>query len=82
MSRFDYIKYDDDAVDMQKRAKTECTDVEDLITLLNPGRAQSLALTKLEEVYMWIGKAIRDDQVSRAKAEGKGVALMENRKDG
>lgn len=28
-------------------------------------RAKALALTKLEEVYMWIGKAIRDDQIER-----------------
>jgi len=32
--------------------------------LLSP-RAKALAITKLEEVYMWIGKAIRDDQIKR-----------------
>lgn len=28
-------------------------------------RAKALALTKLEECYMWIGKALRDDQIAR-----------------
>lgn len=26
---------------------------------------KSLAITKLEECYMWIGKAIRDEQIAR-----------------
>jgi hypothetical protein len=40
-------------------------------------RAKSLALTKLEECYMWIGKMIRDEQIAEdnnaeemAKKEG------------
>lgn len=32
---------------------------------LPKGRAQSLAITKLEECYMWIGKGLRDKQVAR-----------------
>lgn len=40
-------------------------------------RATSLALTKLEEAYMWIGKALRDDQIARNGS----AELMEQRKD-
>ena len=32
---------------------------------LKSPRTVALALTKLEECYMWIGKAIRDDQIER-----------------
>jgi len=45
--------------------------------LLSP-RAKALAITKLEEVYMWIGKAIRDDQIKRNGS----AELQEERKDG
>lgn len=65
MSRFDYVQYDALAVDQQKHAKELATQMESLINTLGKGRAQSLALTKLEECYMWIGKQIRDDQISR-----------------
>jgi hypothetical protein len=39
--------------------------VESLIESLGKSRPQSLALTSLEECYMWIGKAIRDNQIER-----------------
>ncbi len=66
MSRFDYVKYDETTQKVQERAKLLVQDVEHLITVhCKPGRAQSLALTKLEECYMWIGKAIRDEQIVR-----------------
>lgn len=66
MSRFDYVKYDEQAQKDQAASKTAVEQVEHFITkYTKPGRAQSLALTKLEECYMWIGKAIRDDQIAR-----------------
>lgn len=77
--RFDYIKYDDEAVLMQADLKAEFEILESVIEgNLADGRAKALALTKLEESYMWIGKAIRDEQIAR----GKPVELMEERKDG
>jgi hypothetical protein len=63
--RFDYIKYDKAAQAKQADAKSMCENLEKFILTLPGGRAQSLAITKLEEVYMWIGKAIRDDQLAR-----------------
>jgi hypothetical protein len=60
----------------QESFKSMVIDLEDAINcLLVSPRAKALALTKLEEVYMWIGKAIRDDQLDR---NGK-VELQEER---
>jgi hypothetical protein len=64
--RFDYVKYDEKAAEAQALLKSAFLLVEkDIDTLLSPGRAQALALTALEEAYMWVGKAIRDDQIAR-----------------
>lgn len=66
MGRFDYVKYDKVAEEQQKEFKAAVSLLEEGIERhLNSPRAKALALTKLEEVYMWIGKAIRDDQVRR-----------------
>lgn len=66
MSRFDYVKYDDLAINDQGCIKNLFEGTEELIRFrLQEGRAKSLALTKLEEAYMWVGKAIRDDQIAR-----------------
>jgi len=66
VSRFDYVKYDDIAIETQDAAKKYVSMVETLIeTSVKSGRSKALALTKLEEVYMWIGKGIRDDQIAR-----------------
>lgn len=68
--RFDYVAYDDEAASKQRIAKGFMIAVEGFIeSHLCSGRAKSLALTKLEEVYMWIGKAIRDEQVQKRGAE-------------
>lgn len=78
-NRFDYVKYDDKSQRDQDHAKLLCDNVRAAIeTNCQPGRAASLALTKLEECYMWIGKAIRDDQIKRNGS----AELQEERKDG
>lgn len=65
-SRFDYVKYDDESQEIQKTFKIRVSQLEEGIEmLLSNGRAKSMALTKLEEVYMWIGKGIRDYQIER-----------------
>ena len=70
MSRFDYVKYDEKAIGQQNEFKFVVTNFETMINGLNSPRAKALAITKLEEVYIWIGKAIRDDQIARnAKTE-------------
>lgn len=74
--RFDYVKYDEQAIAKQKEAKELCQKLEGFIAMELAGRPQSLAMTKLEEVYMWIGKSIRDQQV-----EKRGAELQEQRND-
>lgn len=82
MSRFDYVAYDQIAVEQQNALKKAVQELEYRIDAigkcLDPlvdrtftGRAKALAITKLEEVYMWTGKAIRDEQLARiAVAKG------------
>lgn len=61
--RFDYVKYDDEAARVQAVLKHTFEELERSISsYLLDGRAKSLAMTKLEEAYMWVGKAIRDEQ--------------------
>lgn len=78
MSRFDYVKYDERSIGDQSLAKDTCERLERLIDTFPNGRSKSIALTKLEETYMWTGKMIRDEQISR-----NGTAEpQEERKDG
>jgi len=63
--RFDYVKYDDKSMGLQVWFKNLCEQIEKGLDALPVTREKSLAITKLEEVYMWIGKAIRDDQIKR-----------------
>lgn len=78
MSRFDYVKYDDKAIEQQNEAKALFKKVEAFVDGLDPGRAKSTTYTKLEEAYMWVGKAIRDEQIARNGS----APLQEERKDG
>lgn len=67
--RFNYVRYDEKSIQQQEKAKELCEQLESHIDSLkvtsNGSRPISLALTALEETYMWIGKAIRDNQVER-----------------
>jgi hypothetical protein len=65
MTRFDYVKYDQVAQDTQNLLKNMFQGIETVLSGLGNNRATSLAATKLEEAYMWVGKAIRDDQIKR-----------------
>lgn len=83
MSRFDYVKYDATGFHFQQSAKDKIQEVETLILSIannstrfrqRKSRSVALAITALEECYMWIGKAIRDEQLAR-----NGVAPQEER---
>lgn len=67
--RFDYIKYDDASAELQAEFKNECEVLERMLGSLADGRNKALAVTKLEEFYMWVGKAIRDEQVAKRDAQ-------------
>lgn len=75
MSRFDYVQYDELAATVQANLKEQFQSIENTLCTLADGRAKALALTKLEEAYMWAGKAIRDEQIARNGA----AALQEHR---
>ena len=67
-NRFDYVKYDEEAINTQEGFKELFIQLDDCIQKnLKPGRASALVFTKLEEAYMWVGKAIRDEQIIRNK---------------
>lgn len=65
MGRFDYIKYDEKSINVQVAIKKKFESLEETLDALPDSRAKSLALTHLEEAFMWAGKAIRDEQLSR-----------------
>lgn len=78
-NRFDYVKYDDAALLIQDEMKQRVYHFEQAIEAqITSPRAKALSLTKLEECYMWIGKAIRDDQIARNGS----APLQEERKNG
>lgn len=78
-NRYDYVQYDDYASQIQAQFKAAFQNLETIIEDALPnGRATSLVHTKLEEAYMWVGKAIRDDQVARNGS----APLQEDRKNG
>ena len=59
--RFDYMQFDEVSRRQQGFMKESFERLtHDFETLFLVGRARSLVLTKLEEAYMWVGKAIRD----------------------
>lgn len=63
--RFDYVKYDEKAHGLQESIKSQFMCIEAMLNNLPQSREKSLVLTKMEEAYMWIGKAIREDQIAR-----------------
>jgi hypothetical protein len=63
--RFSYVKYDEQAMAQQMELRLKFEELEGLCDKLENGRAKSLVFTKLEETYMWTGKAIRDTQIAR-----------------
>jgi len=66
IDRFDHVAYDGYARETQAMFKQLFTAVSQMVEdNCSAARASSLAQAKLEEAYMWVGKAIRDDQISR-----------------
>lgn len=63
--RFSDVKYDEKATELQEAFKGSFERLELMGADLLEGRAKSLFLTALEEAYMWVGKAIRDEQITR-----------------
>lgn len=83
--RFEYIVYDEEAQSTSADCKALCEGLETVIELkLLPSREKALAMTKLEECFMWIGKAIRADQRNReklVKTRWDGEANLEDKRN-
>lgn len=59
-------RFDSQSMIDSEYAKKLVKDLETFITYdFASSREQSLALTRLEELHMWIGKMIRDAQLKR-----------------
>lgn len=71
MSRFDYIEYTDKSQRLSDERKQISDDFENLINQFPNSREKSLALTKLEECFMWCGKAIRNLQLEETLEKNK-----------
>lgn len=70
MSRFDAVQFDESSKEKYALLTHEYCKLERIVNdLLEDGRARSVVMTKLEESFMWVGKAIRNDQWKR---EGRG----------
>lgn len=77
---FSYIRYDEQSVNQQRAFKEKFEELEALVAkMLVAGRASALAQTKLEEAYMWVGKAIRDEQFNRDAAYNRETIEQEDR---
>ena len=63
-NRFSYVLYDGVRAEKQQQAKALVESLEAFLDAMGTGRPHALALTALEECYMWIGKAIRDEQIA------------------
>ena len=65
--KYDYIEWDEQSKYLQQAIKKEFKYIEFMLNNLNLSRELSLSRSKLEESFMWIGKAIRSDQIERYK---------------
>lgn len=61
MNNFENVAYDDTSRKISEDCKAAFENVIDVVgrNLKEPSRELSLAITKLEESYMWIGKEIK-----------------------
>ena len=66
MSRFSYVRYDKTIAALQAHFKNDFEHLEGLANEELPnGRWKSLFMTKIEEAYMCVGKALRDMQIEK-----------------
>lgn len=63
--RFAYTKFDSQSQDSLAGFRDLFQQLEVHVDGLADGRAKALVYTKLEEAFMWVGKALRDTQIAR-----------------
>ncbi len=64
-TRFDYVEWDEKAQSLSDSLKSQCLCIEAMVNPMADSREKSMTITKLEETFMWIGKAIRSDLIAR-----------------
>lgn len=64
-SRFDYVRYDQESQDKQRVFKDHVEELDRMISTLECPRSTEYAIKALEECYMWVGKALRNEQLKR-----------------
>ncbi len=73
-TRLDYVKWDEISETKQQIAKKMFQQLESFIDAgFGSSREKSLAITKLEESWMWIGKSIKVDQEKRNEELNKNL---------
>ena len=61
--RFEYVKFDEESMRKQARFKDICEEMDALIGKeLHESSEERNATKALEEMFMWIGKSIRNSQ--------------------
>lgn len=72
MNRFGSVRYDDVAGAQHALFMNKFRDIELAVLTLVHSRERAIVLTKLEEAHMWIGKAIREEQLARETIQEAG----------
>lgn len=68
LKRFDSVLLNEQSAELHAEFKALFETLAlDIKTRLDPSREKSLALTRLDEAYMWTGKAIETDQLRYEK---------------
>lgn len=67
VSRLNFVKYDSESLRKNEELKYAVQNVERHLLELPECRERSLAMTAMEEMFMWIGKTIRNDQLERER---------------
>lgn len=70
--RFASVSFNESNAKLHRAFQFYFADLEEQIMLNIPaGQAQATALTKLQEAFMWVGKAMADAQITKDEVESK-----------
>lgn len=70
--RFTSVKFNESNLKLHRAFQFYFADLEEQIMLNIPaGQSQALAITKLQEAFMWVGRAMADAQLTKDEVESK-----------
>ncbi|HXS59275.1 MAG TPA: hypothetical protein VN703_00485 [Candidatus Sulfopaludibacter sp.] len=76
-TRLDYVKYDDDTIALQNKFKKLFQDLEKMMgDDLVHCRENQLAITKLEESWMWVGKSLKIHQENKDREKNLKLGIQ------